>query len=89
MEKVCCEACKVTFDMEEHYAYSSGYFCSRKCYNTLFLICEECKKLDMSAKLNLDKNGEQLCDICYMKKHNLSVAVLSFGSICRCSCCGR
>lgn len=75
--KVKCGHCKKEFDDSKQYAYHVGeYYCSGKCYKTLFLPCLECGQENMGAKTNKEEHNEQLCDKCYNSKHGLSVVTI-------------
>ena len=75
--KVKCAACSKEFKVSKQHAYMSGdYYCSAKCYDTLFLKCLACGQNNMAAKTNLEQHGEQLCDPCYNSKHGLIVVTI-------------
>jgi hypothetical protein len=76
--KCICEACGKKFFESEQYAYYCGYYCSKECYETLFLNCTKCDQKNMTAKTNLKYHNEQLCDQCYMEKHNLGLVTILF-----------
>jgi len=80
MTTVKCGNCKKEFDEKDQYAHYVGeYYCSSKCYDTLFLECIDCHQINMGAKDNLEDHQEQRCDACYNKKHGLVVVSLRFG----------
>lgn len=81
MDNVHCKHCGKEFKESEQYAYYSGYYCSKQCYNTLFLNCTECGEKNMTAKYNLKRHGEQLCRKCYDNKHGLTSVTISGGTI--------
>lgn len=78
-ENVFCGGCDCVFDVKDQYAYHAGkYYCSSKCYDTLFLHCLNCDKENMSAKENKERHNEQLCMKCYDEKHGLSSVTIGF-----------
>lgn len=79
MPIVTCEHCEREFPQDEQYAYLSGFYCSKSCYDTLFLPCLECEQICMDAKVNLDSHSEQLCNKCRNKKHGWTVVFLRIG----------
>lgn len=86
--KCTCKVCEFTGFSKMFYAYLAGYYCSEKCYDTLFADCLECGQRNMTALTNSRPNASkperggpenQLCDKCHAKKHNWCVVTLGIG----------
>ncbi|MHC4240401.1 MAG: hypothetical protein ACYSUC_11745 [Planctomycetota bacterium] len=76
---VICAACGEIGSADNHMPYYTGrWYHEDECYNTLFAECDNCHQKNMTVPMNLGLNGEDLCDKCYMEKHNLRVVTLVF-----------
>jgi len=74
-----CNVCGYTpeeLGQEKHYAYLAGHYCSSECYDTLFGVCTECTKKNMTVVTNAEDGKGEICDACYMEQHDLTVVTI-------------
>lgn len=85
--------CVCGSQINHHLAYSSNYegvWCSSKCYDTRFELCDLCGCKNLTVKWNAankfcfsQPEPEHACDACLMTKYGLTVVTITSGSMSR------
>jgi len=63
-----CKNCSRNIETEkmDHY-YTSGYYCSNKCWETLLRVCVNCGKQDLEVRSNDNCCDAPVCRECFFK----------------------